>query len=72
MSNKQDKNQSAGKKHPGTPMIIVGIVLILLSLALVLYNNWESDRAGEASEMALPELETVIFDRQMNGTDEEE
>ena len=50
----------------GTALIVVGMLCIAAALGLVLYNNWESDRAGEASEMALPALESIIFENQMN------
>jgi len=53
------------KNMHGVPLMVVGAVMIVAALCLVLYNNWESDRAGEASEMALPALESLIFDKQM-------
>ena len=63
MRNKQRKN-------PGTPFIVAGVVLILAALALLLYNNWESDRAGDASETGVIELESIIFNNQMNDGDQ--
>ena len=59
MSNKQ-------RKHPGNLFILLGVLLIVAALALVVYNKLESDRAGEASEGALLELESIIFNNQMD------
>ena len=58
MSNKQRKN-------PGNLIILLGVLLIVAALVLVAYNKVESDRAGAASEDALMELESIIFNNQM-------
>lgn len=63
---------SKQRKHPGTPFIVAGVVLIAAALALLLYNNWESDRGGDASETGVVALESIIFNNQMNGTEFED
>ena len=62
MSNKETRK----RRKPGTVMILLGVLLIAISLGLVLYNNWESDRAGQASEVAVTDLESIIFNNQLN------
>lgn len=54
-----NKHQS----KPGTLLILLGILLIAAALALIFYNKWDSDRAGEAAASVLemlPEPETVV------------
>ena len=59
------------KNLHGVPLMIAGMLMIVAAFGLVMYNNWESDRAGEASEMALPALESLIFDKQMDQSGDE-
>lgn len=54
----------------GLALMAAGVMMIVAALGLVLYNNWESERAGEASETALIELESIIFNNQMGITDD--
>ncbi|MBR4080518.1 MAG: hypothetical protein IKK21_01880 [Clostridia bacterium] len=54
----------------GLSLMAAGVLMIVAALGLVLYNNWESDRAGDASETALLELESIIFNNQMGITDD--
>lgn len=56
---------SKQRKQPGSFLILLGVLLIVAALALVVYNKMESDRAGTASEGALLELESIIFNNQM-------
>ena len=48
-------------------LIVLGIVMIIAAMVLVVYNKQESDSAGEASEMALTQLEDIIFNLQNPG-----
>lgn len=48
-------------------LIVLGIVMIIAAMVLVVYNKQESDSAGEASEMALTQLEDIIFNMQNPG-----
>lgn len=45
----------------GPTLILVGIVLILGAIGLVLYNNWDSARAGQESDRVLGELEDLLL-----------
>lgn len=54
----------------GISLMAAGMLMIASALGLVLYNNWESDRAGDASEVAVLELEAIIFNNQMGITDD--
>ena len=45
--------------------MLIGLLLIVAALLLVLYNNWESDNAGQASQEALMALEALRFNRVM-------
>lgn len=54
-------------------LMVAGVLLIVSAIGLVGYNVWESNKAGEASEQGLINLETIIFERQMqnqNGSDD--
>lgn len=57
--------QNKQRKNPGKIFILLGVLMIVAALALVVYNKLESDRAGEAAEGALIELESIIFNNQM-------
>lgn len=52
------KNKSSGK-----PLIAVGIILIILALALVLFNVNRDVQSGKISDLTVNELEEQIPDR---------
>lgn len=58
-SKKKAKSENAEKsgKGQGKFLIILGPVMIAGGLGLLLYNNWDSDRAAEASENMLIQIE---------------
>lgn len=49
------------KKRRGPILILIGLVLIIAAVGLVLYNNWDSDRAGRESEEIADLLESIII-----------
>ncbi len=53
------------KNRKGVPLMLAGLLLIVAALLLVLYNTWESNTAGDASEDALMALESLRFERKM-------
>lgn len=59
------KRISAKVHRAGMSLMIAGILLIVSAIGLVGYNVWESNKAGEASEQALVNLDAIIFERQM-------
>lgn len=48
----------------GTSLIVAGALMILTALGLVVYNKVQSDYAGGASETAMMELESIMFNNQ--------
>lgn len=59
------KRISAKVHRTGMSLMIAGVLLIVSAIGLVGYNVWESNKAGEASEQALVNLDAIIFERQM-------
>ena len=49
------------KKRRGPILITVGLALIVAAIGLVLYNKWDSDRAGRESEEIADLLESIII-----------
>lgn len=47
------------RRNAGNFLMLLGTVLIAMALSLFLYNRWESNRAGEASEQILEEMKTA-------------
>ena len=57
------RQATTGKKGMrGMFFILTGICLLAAAVALVLYNKWDSDRAGKVSEEILAELDQVIME----------
>lgn len=52
-------------RRTGAALMAAGVMLIVAALILVGYNVWESNKAGEASEQALMNLDALILERQM-------
>ena len=53
-------NAGNGKGARGIPFILVGLILLFAAVLLVMYNAWDSDRAGKASAEVLEELDKII------------
>lgn len=47
-------------KKSGIVLVTMGAVLVLAALLLFCYNQWESNRAGQASEHLMTELESIL------------
>ena len=57
------RQETTGKKGMrGMFFILTGICLLAAAVALVLYNKWDSDRAGKVSEEILTKLDQVIME----------
>ncbi|MBQ2952662.1 MAG: hypothetical protein IJE07_03820 [Clostridia bacterium] len=59
--------KSKQMRRLGTSLIVAGVMMIAAALGLVIYNKVQSDTAGNASEAAILELESIMFNNQMNG-----
>ena len=53
---------SRGSGTRGLVPILLGLILLCAAVGLVLYNAWDSDRAGKASEEVLEKLDKIIDD----------
>ena len=49
-----------GGRFRGIPFILLGLVLVCAGVILVLYNGWDSDRAGKASQEIVDQLDQII------------
>ena len=58
--NKKAVNCLFGKRRKGTILILLGVLLIMGSLSLTLYNLWDNNRAGEASDRVLKAMDEEI------------
>ena len=47
------------QKNWGLVLIIAGLILIASAVGLVMYNDWDSDRAGRESEKVLEEIDAL-------------
>lgn len=47
------------KNRKGNLLMILGILFLLAAMALVVYNNWDSSRAGKEADEALIALEQI-------------
>ncbi|MCD8341881.1 MAG: sortase [Clostridiales bacterium] len=56
------------RRKGGVLFMVLGVLLLAAALALVLYNNWDNDRAGSDAEDALGVLEEAI-DENANAVD---
>ena len=50
----------SGKGARGIVLILIGLILICAAVLLILYNRWDSDRAGRASQEVLDKLDEDI------------
>ncbi len=57
------KSEKRPNKHAGRNWLIVGGLLIVAALLLTLYNVWDNNRAGKASQEVLGQLEEQIEDQ---------
>ena len=59
-----EKSGTAGsgknRRGRGTFLILAGILLLCAAIALILYNRWDSDRAGKASADILDQMEETM------------
>ncbi len=55
------------KNRKGVPLMALGLLLIVAALLLVVYNTWESNTAGNASENALVAIESARFAQKVEG-----
>ena len=60
------------KQKIGRACMIVGILLILGALALLGYNQWDANRADQASQDALGKLEETLTETMEDKTKDEE
>ena len=57
MSKRKRNNENRATRRFGTLLLIIGLLLIAAAIGLVLYNIWDSDRAGKASNAILEEID---------------
>lgn len=54
------------KKQIGAVLILLGASLLAGALGLLLYNQWDNDRAQKAAAQVLDQLETTLDEQQEN------
>lgn len=54
------------KRKLGTVLIVLGALLLAGALGLLLYNQWDNDRAQKAAAQVLDQLETTLDEQQEN------
>lgn len=54
------------KKQLGTILIALGTLLLAGALGLLIYNQWDNDRAQKAAAQVLDQLETTLDEQQEN------
>lgn len=57
---KENDNSRQRNSNAGTILILLGIIAILIAVLLLLYNIWDSKRAGQEAEKIASELEQEI------------
>ena len=60
MGFRKSREEVRRQRRWGLALVILGVVLIGSAAGLVMYNDWDSDRAGRESEKILEEMDTLL------------
>ncbi len=60
------------RKKLGSVCMALGLVLLAAALALLLYNRWDNDRAGEAAAEAQSALESAVAENEASAETDSE
>ena len=66
----KQKEKGSARRGFGRFLIVIGILAIAAGIGLYLYNMWDSNRAGEASDQILDEMQDKISEEEEDDSED--